>query len=171
MDITYTVLYSNRKTLGLTVERDKSIIVRSPWNATNQDIKDFIERKRYWIHTKLRHPQKYTRPRKIQFISGASILYLGKSYKLELVKNDQDKVILNKGFKISSKYKNKANEMFKEWYSQRALSKITPKTEYYAKNIGVSYNSLKISELKFRWGSCTPKKNLQFNWRIIKAPL
>ena len=27
-----------------------------------------------------------------------------------------------------------------------------------------------ISDLKVRWGSCTPNSNLNFNWRIIKAP-
>ena len=25
--------------------------------------------------------------------------------------------------------------------------------------------------MRYRWGSCTPKNNLNFNWRIIKAPL
>ena len=28
-----------------------------------------------------------------------------------------------------------------------------------------------ISDLKYRWGSCTPKDNLNFNWRLIKAPM
>ena|SRR5437764_469740 len=28
-----------------------------------------------------------------------------------------------------------------------------------------------ISDLKYRWGSCSPKSNLNFNWRLIKAPM
>ena len=24
--------------------------------------------------------------------------------------------------------------------------------------------------MRYRWGSCTPQNNLNFNWRIIKAP-
>ncbi|MDR0865234.1 MAG: M48 family metallopeptidase, partial [Candidatus Symbiothrix sp.] len=32
-------------------------------------------------------------------------------------------------------------------------------------------NECKISEMKYRWGSCTPQNNLNFNWRIVKAPL
>lgn len=28
-----------------------------------------------------------------------------------------------------------------------------------------------ISNMKYRWGSCTPHKNLNFNWRLVKAPM
>jgi predicted metal-dependent hydrolase len=37
--------------------------------------------------------------------------------------------------------------------------------------MGAVYNSANIVDLKYRWGSCTPKNNLHFNWRLIKAPL
>jgi predicted metal-dependent hydrolase len=37
--------------------------------------------------------------------------------------------------------------------------------------LGVTYNQILISDLKYRWASCTPKNNLNFNWRIIKAPI
>ncbi len=33
------------------------------------------------------------------------------------------------------------------------------------------YKAIKITESKYRWGSCTPKDNLNFNWRLIKAPM
>ncbi len=42
--------------------------------------------------------------------------------------------------------------------------------ERYAKRLGVEYNNILISDLKYRWGSCTLKGNLNFNWRLIKAP-
>lgn len=28
-----------------------------------------------------------------------------------------------------------------------------------------------VSELKYRWGSCTPNDSLNFNWKLIKAPM
>jgi len=36
--------------------------------------------------------------------------------------------------------------------------------------MGVNFNHILISDLKVRWGSCTPAGNLNFNWRILKAP-
>ena len=50
-------------------------------------------------------------------------------------------------------------------------NEIIPKVRFYANNLGVTYNKIMISDLKYRWGSCTPKDNLNFNWRLIKAPM
>lgn len=36
--------------------------------------------------------------------------------------------------------------------------------------MSVSYNQLRIKEQKTRWGSCSKRKNLNFNWKIIMAP-
>ena len=30
---------------------------------------------------------------------------------------------------------------------------------------------INILDLKYRWGSCTPKDNIHLNWRLIKAPV
>ncbi|MBX2928248.1 MAG: M48 family metallopeptidase [Saprospiraceae bacterium] len=38
-----------------------------------------------------------------------------------------------------------------------------PLVERYAKQLGVEYNAILISDLKYRWGSCTLKGNLNFN--------
>jgi len=34
----------------------------------------------------------------------------------------------------------------------------------------VEYNKITISDIQLRWGSCTPKNNININYRIIKAP-
>ena len=55
--------------------------------------------------------------------------------------------------------------------SKKAKEKLNRRVRLYAKHPGVSYNKILISDLKYRWGSCTPKNNLNFNWRLIKAPM
>ncbi len=35
----------------------------------------------------------------------------------------------------------------------------------------MALNDAKIVDSRFRWGSCTPKDNVTFNWRLIKAPV
>jgi predicted metal-dependent hydrolase len=37
--------------------------------------------------------------------------------------------------------------------------------------LGVAYGRAKITDGRYRWGSCTPADNVNFNWRLIKAPL
>ena len=56
-------------------------------------------------------------------------------------------------------------------YIEEAKRIIIPRVQRFASLMGAVYNSANIVDLKYRWGSCTPKNNLHFNWRLIKAPL
>ena len=55
-------------------------------------------------------------------------------------------------------------------YIAIARDTFTRKTEYYAHIMGISYGRIAIREQKTRWGSCSGKGNLNFNWRLILAP-
>ena len=55
-------------------------------------------------------------------------------------------------------------------YIEIARDIFTRKTKYYARIMGVTYGRISIREQKTRWGSCSSKGNLNFNWRLILAP-
>lgn len=172
MDLQYTVIYSDRKTLNITVERDRSVVVRAPRNTPPEKIAEIVESKKLWLYEKINHQQKYQPPGvSKEFVSGESILYLGKQYKLDVVNTGQEGIRFNHKFTISKSAQPVAARLFKEWYIQKAKEKIIPKVKHYARQLGVTYNKVLISDLKYRWGSCTPKDNLNFNWRLIKAPM
>lgn len=48
---------------------------------------------------------------------------------------------------------------------------ILSRVSHYAEQLGVTFNQAKITKSKYRWGSCTPKDNVTFNWRLIQAPM
>jgi predicted metal-dependent hydrolase len=168
----YEVRYSNRKTLGITVERDRRVVVRAPHHVSPETIERVVLTKQQWIREKLHHTQKYpaVRPTK-EFVSGESLLYMGVQYRLSVVDEDIEGICFEQEFIISRKNRAEAHELFKAWYMNQATSIIKPLAFQYAERLGVQFSECKVSEMKYRWGSCTPKDNIIFNWRIVKAPL
>jgi len=52
----------------------------------------------------------------------------------------------------------------------RALERIRERLAVYAPRIGGEYNRVAIRDQRSRWGSCSAKHNLNFNWKLIMAP-
>lgn len=44
------------------------------------------------------------------------------------------------------------------------------RSRYFAELLNVHFNRITIREQKTRWGSCSSKQNLNFNWKLILAP-
>jgi len=172
MDIPYSIKYSARKTISIIVERDRSVIVRAPLNTSEELIAKEISKRKRLLVKKIEHNQKYPFPKPAkEFVSGETLLYLGMNYKLYVTDNLNEGVVFDNKFFIDKNNQKQANKLFKEWYIKSATEIIVPKAKAIAKQLGVAYHNINILDLKYRWGSCTPKDNIHFNWRIIKAPM
>lgn len=172
MDIEYDVKFSDRKTLGLTVERDMSVVVRAPKGTSWERIEAFVEKRKLWIKEKQLHPQKYRPPRPIkEFVSGESVLYLGQEYRLDIQEGEEEFIKLSGKFFVCGPKQADLKEHFRQWFIDCAKETIPPRARLYAERMGASYEKVLISDMKYRWGSCTPRSNLNFNWRLIKAPM
>lgn len=53
---------------------------------------------------------------------------------------------------------------------KRAAEVIKARCRYYAPVMGVAYGTVTIREQKTRWGSCSAKGNLNFNWKLVLMP-
>ncbi len=172
MSIPYSVIYSDRKTISIIVERDRSVLVRAPLNTNTERIEREIQKRKRLIQKKIEHNQKYPFEKQVkEFVSGESLMYLGKNYKLYVVDEPVEGVVFDNKFYISKEKQKNANKLFKEWYIKAANEMILPKAKMIARQIGVKYNNINILDIKYRWGSCTPKDNIHLNWRLIKAPV
>lgn len=172
MDIPYSIVYSERKTVSIIIERDRRVVVRVPLHTSEAQVEQLVQSKKRLIQKKLAHNQKYPvdKPTK-EFVSGESLMYLGQHYKLYVTEEPVAGVIFDSKFFIAKENQPHANQLFKEWYIKAANEILLPKAIAIAKQIGVVYNNIHILDLKYRWGSCTLKDNIHLNWRLIKAPM
>lgn len=55
-------------------------------------------------------------------------------------------------------------------YKDEALALVTERVTYFNQFYGFSYNQINIKNQKTRWGSCSAKGNLNFNYKILFLP-
>ena len=175
MDLAYTIQRSTkRRKLTISVERDRSVVVHAPEKTSDEKIRQVVESKRQWIYEKIGHPQKYQNlphPPGKELVSGESALYLGRQYRIEVVRTGLAKVRFVQRFLIPTTEGETRVEALREWYIGKAREKIVPRVKYHVRALGVSVAGVKIADNRFRWGSCTLNNNVNFNWRLIKAPM
>lgn len=172
MDLDYKIVFSRRKTLTITVERDRSVVVMAPEGTSAECIREIVESRKLWIYGKTRHVQKYDplpHPPGKELVAGESLPYLGRYYRIELTDADGE-IQFDQKFLVPRATPRKSS-LLKNWYMARAEEKIIPRVAMHARNLGVQYKRAKIGVGKYRWGSCTPSDNVIFNWRLIKAPM
>ncbi|MCL4384956.1 MAG: M48 family metallopeptidase [Actinobacteria bacterium] len=176
--IEFEVKYKNRKTLAIQIEPLEKISVFSPRGLSEETIIEKVKSKSRWIIKKLLDFQEtgYNHFNK-NFADGEMFMYLGRDYSLHIQLNKNFKrpeVMLNDG-KLSiitpSKEKLVLKKALGKWYRKEAEKIILKRIELIKPKFNnIELGQIKIKEQKKRWGSCTFKGNLLFNWRIVMAP-
>ncbi len=174
MTMSYEITRSNRKTIALKVTPDGNFKVAAPNEATNEDIENIVNKKKFWLYkTTSKIKEKVSKSLKKEFISGELFWYLGKRYRLDVTDNCEHRGLkfLHSKFVLNREDQNKAKQLFKDFYKQKAKDKLKSHVIKYAKQMGVKYQELKFLDMKKRWGSCTNAGNIILNSHLIKAPM
>ena len=174
-DLEYKIVRSRRrKTLTITVERDCAVIVHVPEGTPEEAVQRLVDTKRQWIFEKLHHTQKYqdrAHPPGKEVVNGESAPYLGRDYRIEVTETKSGEVEFSRVFMVPVSHQGKRREALKSWYIARAKETILPRVEQTASELGVTFKAAKIVDNQYRWGSCTVNCTVNFNWRLIKAPM
>lgn len=172
LEIPYRIDFSTkRKTVAFIIERNGDVVVKAPAGFSVEKIGELVKKNRMQLYQKINHPQKIrSTEENITQLNGRSILFGGKNYKVFVDKENVDQFIFNGKFIISENITDQFTLKLRNWLIAEAKEKLTPKIIETAKKLGVEYNKITVSDIQLRWGSCTPKNNININYRIIKAP-
>ena len=180
--IDFRLEFSSRKTLGITVRPDLSVLVKAPADASLETIKEKLRKKAPWIIRQQSffltfHPKTPAR----KFIGGETHLYLGRQYRLKVIseklkiKNEEVK-LRSQFLEIYTQNKSKVKELVEAWYLSKAKEKLhqiaKPMFEEFVikHNLSLITFHLSLKKMPTRWGSCTPKGKIILNPELIKAP-
>ncbi len=166
------VIRSRRKSIALIVQPDGELIVRAPKRATQKQINSLIEKHAGWIEKKkmqAKEVQALFAPHR--FLEGESFSFLGENYPLVFTDLEKPTLILDKEFQLARPVQGKAEVIFEQWYKKKAREIFTARVKYYSQKHDFSYQKVKLSSAKKRWGSCSTKGNLNLTWRLVMMPL
>jgi predicted metal-dependent hydrolase len=172
-EINYRLERKKRKTISIKITDDAEVVVSVPLSLSSEKIADIVRDKAEWILSKL----ELMEVSKKDYIE--DLKFLGENYKL-IANNTQNKsikVVFNRSefqVYVPSELENKdkyIKEALTKWYKIQASSIYKERTEHYSKLLNVHPNRITIKEQKTRWGSCSSKGNLNFNWRVTMAPI
>lgn len=178
--IEFRLQYSERKTLGIGVQPDLSVIVTAPNNTSDdlEKIKAKVQAKSAWI---LRQQAKFSKflpkqPRR-QYVSGETHLYLGRQYRLKLLEETSESVKLKSGYLFvtteNKKDKKKVEKLITDWYLARARNLFGKKLEICwekFKKYELAMPSIRLRQMTKRWGTCSPSRIINLNPDLVKTP-
>ena len=162
------------KNITLKVRPNGEAILTAPKSASDEHIKFIIQKRAKWIAKKRAFFASFKTPQK-EYASGEDFRYLGRSYRLKVTQSKKECVKLQRGYlelfvKDKSDLKRKENLIY-EWYHEKATLYFFNILQEFNKIVKQDIKSVKIRQMKTRWGSCNPYKSyINLNIELIKKP-
>lgn len=173
---------SKRRSISIEVKAG-SVSVRAPMTAAERDLHSFVREKSIWIARKIVE-QKQRQPMTPArcYENGCEFPYLGRSLvlsleyaasaKVTLLSDDDGQeqlcVYLSRRSRLAPD--EQARRLVANWYQEQALTLLTQRTRMLTANMGLRCTAITIKATRSKWGHCTSRGAIQYNWQIILAP-
>ncbi|MBT6068867.1 M48 family metallopeptidase [Candidatus Peregrinibacteria bacterium] len=177
------------RNLRLRLDQSKRLYISAPRFMSTRRIVEFLEEKQHWLKRnleKIEEKNKETAASSKQFRDGEVFNLLGEKYHLDLrftqrkypkayfecTEAGNNMLILelheDTAFRELAEI---GRETIEKLYRKYAKEHFTQRLEELnAEYYGFKYGDIRVKNQRTRFGSCSSKRNLNFNWRVIMAP-
>lgn len=170
--IAYThKVHARARNLKITIHPSGQVIVTTPRFIPKLIIDSFVNEKEAWITKQLASIPK---PQKNE-LNQSQILFKGVEHSIVKVFDpkqpigvhiEKNSIYINPVVATSESYINALERFLKH----ESAHYILHHTQVWAKKMNTSYQNVVLKNQSTRWGSCSSKGNLNFNWKLIHAP-
>ncbi len=174
--IPYTVVRNSRAyKVWLRIDDEKGLVVVIPKGRKISAIPKIIRTHKDWVITALKRREERMKNAPPPLGTSKVVVYRGRKVDLKIknvacpnpkvkLENNSINVIMPKDSEYSVK------EVLSEWLKERALLFFSRRVEYFAGKLRLKYGCINVKDQKTRWGSCSSRGTLSFNWRLLFAP-
>jgi predicted metal-dependent hydrolase len=182
--IAFEIKRGNReKSVGIRVHPAAKVTVLAPRNLDEEKIRMILQKKARWIIKKQEQIKNHRDLNPVkELVSGESFPYLGKNYRLKIVRSSDGTegkcklvngrlLVETDGKSNSESEKTVVRKSLIEWYFGHTENKVKERLDRFAQQIGKWPASVEIKNQVRRWGSCSRTGIIRLNWKIIMVPI
>ena len=174
--VPFTVIRSDRRTLGITVNPDSSLTVSAPRQVSDVDIIERLKKRGPWI-LRTRRDFDALRPRKMprRYVSGETHWFLGREYRLRVDPDRPAGVELTATHLIvggiDPSEPSRVRNRIENWYQREGRSVMSGRYAEVLRTFSIHARPrLVVRPMEKRWGSLTPGcRSLILNRRLAEV--
>lgn len=188
-EIAYEFNRSQRRTIGLSVGPD-GLSVRAPRHTPMHEVEALLHSKAAWVLDKLQRARARAgelAQAKTTWANGADIRFLGHRVCLQLdpthsfaqvgavleppADGAPDRVATLRLGLSQNASETQIRDAVQAWLMRQAKRVFAERLNHFAPQLGVGYQTLRLSNASTRWGSASADGTIRLNWRLIHLPM
>lgn len=177
--IPYQLRVMPRKRLRIVVKPDLTVRADAPNTFSETEIHEAVGKRARWIARQLDEMERYhPLPKPHRYVSGETVVYLGRQYRLRVEAGAERKAKLKGRFlhveTPEPKKTDAVRASVEEWYRKQAhlvFSRYLERCLDVGRRHGIAEPILCIRKMRTRWGSCSPSGRITLNLHLIQAPV
>lgn len=164
----------NRRTrhVRLHIDEHGEVSASVPGRFAAERLDPIVRERGDWIHDVLTRMELKSRDTQVDLERGDPVRWLGRWIPTTLergghratVRLDPDRLVLR------VPHDGDPHDALVSWYRRQARTVFEQRVAWWSEQFDLSPGRVSVREQRTRWGSCTHRGDLSFNWRLVLAP-
>lgn len=171
---------AKRRTISIEI-RSAQVAIRAPLAVPESVLLDFLQQKAAWVRQKIAEQTQQLAQRVEPVVrvcgQGTELAFMDEQLRLVIGRGATAAVHRLEGqlhLILSTRSRapdaQQIRQLLARWYQQQALKVLTEKTHRLCAQMGLRCQAVTVKHTRSKWGHCTSRGAIQYNWNILLAP-